>query len=168
MTGVDEVLRLLLGIGLDQKDLTIWQMALRAAVVYCLAVVIVRMAKKRFMGRATAFDMIIAVVLGSILSRVITADAPFLPGLAAAVALVAMHWLFSAIALRWNSFGTLVKGHPRLLIRDGNIEWTEMRKTHMTESDLWEDLREKRIARLDEVKEARLERSGKVSVIKKK
>ena len=33
--------------------------------------------------------------------------------LAAAGVLIAMHWLFSALALRWRGFGPLVKGHPQ-------------------------------------------------------
>ena len=36
----------------------------------------------------------------------------------------------------------------------------------MTEHDLWEDLRGKSISRLEEVAEARLERNGRLSVIR--
>ena len=36
----------------------------------------------------------------------------------------------------------------------------------MSERDLWEDLRGEGVSRLDQVAEARLERSGKLSVIK--
>ena len=43
-----------------------------------------------------------------------------------------------------------------------------MRKAHMSERDLWEDLRGKSISRLEEVAEATLERSGNLSVIKAK
>jgi uncharacterized membrane protein YcaP (DUF421 family) len=43
-----------------------------------------------------------------------------------------------------------------------------MRRAHMTERDLWEDLRGKSISRLEEVAEARLERNGGLSVIKAK
>ena len=43
-----------------------------------------------------------------------------------------------------------------------------MRKSHMTEHDLWEDLRGKGVSDLKQVAEARLERSGNLSVIKAK
>ena len=43
-----------------------------------------------------------------------------------------------------------------------------MRQTHMTENDLWEDLRGKSVSDLKQVREAHLERSGQLSVIKAK
>ncbi len=74
--------------------------------------------------------------------------------------------LFSAIALRWRGFGPLVKGQPQVLIRDGAIDRRALRRAHMGERDLWEDLRAKGVARLEQVAEARLERSGELSVIR--
>jgi uncharacterized membrane protein YcaP (DUF421 family) len=55
-----------------------------------------------------------------------------------------------------------------LLVRDGRIEEHVMRQTHMTEHDLWEDLRGKSVSDLKQVREAHLERSGQLSVIKAK
>lgn len=162
---VSQAVRDLLGIGLE--DLSIGQMTARAALIYVIATFIVRLGKKRFMSRGTAFDLILAIVLGSIVARVITGDAPFLPGLAAALTLVVMHWLFSAIGLTWKGFSRLVKGEPVMLVRDGAVDWTAMRRSHLAEGDLWEDLREKGVSDLDEVKEARLERSGRISVIRR-
>ena len=157
-----------LGLGLESRDINIWQMGLRAAVVYVVTVVIVRLGKKRFMGRATAFDVILGIMLGSTVSRAVTGNAPFLPALAASAVLVAMHWLFSGIALRWHGFGALVKGKSEILVRDGAVDDKLMGTCHMTEHDLWEDLRGKSVADLKDVKEARLERSGQLSVIKAK
>jgi uncharacterized membrane protein YcaP (DUF421 family) len=129
---------------------------------------IVRLGKKRFLGRATAFDVILGIMLGSIVSRAVTGNAPLVPALGAAAVLMLMHWLFSAIALRWHGFGALVKGQPRLLVQDGRPRDDAMRASHMTEHDLWEDLRGKSVSSLAEVKEARLERSGQLSVVKAK
>ena len=71
-----------LGLGQEAKEMTVAQMALRAAVVYVVTVAFVRLAKKRFMGRATAFDVILGILLGSIVSRAVTGNAPFGPALA--------------------------------------------------------------------------------------
>ncbi len=43
-----------------------------------------------------------------------------------------------------------------------------MRRSHISERDLWEDLRGKGVSRLEQVAEARLERSGKLSVVEAK
>ena len=61
-----------LGLGLDAKELGAAHMALRAVVVYAVTLVFVRLAKKRFMGHATAFDVILGIMLGAIVSRAIT------------------------------------------------------------------------------------------------
>src|SRR3569833_66386 len=128
--GMDEIegsVRLLLGLGIDSKEINAAQMGLRAVLVYVVIVLMVRLAKKRFMGRASAFDVILGIMLGSIVSRAVTGNAPFLPALVAAAALLMMHAVFSGIALRWHGFGTLIKGHPRLLVRDGQIDWAALR-----------------------------------------
>ena len=153
--------------GIGDDSLSVLQMSLRAGLVYIIAVALVRIGKKRFMGRGTAFDLMLAVVLGSIVGRVITADAPFFAGLAAALTLVVMHWVFSALGLRWHRFSVLVKGRPRVLVRDGVIDRAEMNAAHITDGDLWEDLRGNGVSDLSEVAEARLERSGGISVIRK-
>ena len=133
--------------------------------VYVLTVLVVRLGKKRFMGQSTAFDVILGIMLGSIVSRAITGNAPFLPALAAAAVLMAMHWLFSGLAFRSHRFGEAIKGELRVLVRDGTIDREAMRGAHVSERDLWEDLRGEGVSRLEQVAEARLERSGKLSVI---
>jgi uncharacterized membrane protein YcaP (DUF421 family) len=168
MDAIEDALQVLLGLWLDEKEINVWQMALRAIVVYGVTLLIVRLGKKRFMGRATAFDVILGIMLGSIASRAVTGNTPFFPALAAAATLVAMHWLLTLIAVRWHGFGTVVKGHPRLLVKDGEIDWETMRRTHITEHDLEEDLRGKSMSDVRQVAEARLERSGQVSILKAK
>ncbi len=168
MDEIASVLRSALGLGLESENITVLQMGLRAVVVYVVTVLMVRLAKKRFMGQATAFDVILGIMLGSIVSLAVTGNAPFAPALVAAAVLLAMHWLFSSIALHWHGFGLLIKDKPRVLVRDGQIEEATMRKAHMTEHDLWQDLRGEGLSNLKQVAEARLERSGKLSVIKGK
>ncbi len=86
-------------LGLESEEVNVVQMALRAAIVYVAVVLMVRFLKKRFAGRATAF-VILGIMLGSIVSRAVTGNTPFLPALVAAAVLLGMHWLFSSIAMR--------------------------------------------------------------------
>ena len=161
-----EIWNAVLGLSEEAKDLSALQMAARAVIVYVVAIAIVRLGKKRFMSSATPFDIIVGIVIGSIVSRAITGNAPLAPALAGAAAIMAMHWIFSAIALRWHGFGVLIKGKPRLLIKDGKLDQHGMRVVHMTEHDVHEELREQGIDDLSKVGEARLERDGSLSVIK--
>lgn len=77
-----------------------------------------------------------------------------------------MHWAFSGLALRWHGFGRLIKSGSQLLVRDGQVDEAALRGAHMTEHDLLEDLRGEGVPNPDHVAEARLERSGEVSVVK--
>lgn len=154
-------------LGLDADTLTVWQMVARAIVVYVIAVIIVRFGEKRFIGKFSAFDVILGFMLGSILSRAITGSSPFVPSLAAAVVLVGMHYLFAKISFHSDRFGTLVKGHSRTLVENGEIDWSAMRKSNISRSDLLSALRENgQVDGTSGVRLARLERSGNISVIR--
>jgi len=155
-------------LGLEAEDLESRHMAVRAVVVFVFAVVIVRLGKKRFIGENTAFDVILGVMLGSIVSRAITGQSPFVPTLVAAVVLVGLHWFFSQIAVRWDGFGTLIKGSARTLVRDGEVDWKAMKRGNISENDLLEALRLKAsLSGWEQVSEARLERNGEISIIRK-
>src|SRR5215213_531735 len=96
MDAINHALEWAFGTGGSSVHINVPQMALRAVVVYGAVVLIVRMGKKRFMSRATAFDVILGIMLGSLVSRAIAGTAPFAPTLAASATLIAVHWPFSA------------------------------------------------------------------------
>lgn len=154
-------------LGLEAEDLTITQMVLRAVIVYGAALLMVRLGEKRFLGKSTAFDVILGIILGSVVSRAITGSSPFFPTLAAGFVLVGLHWLFAVIAFRSDRFATLIKGSPRTLVENGEVLWEAMRKSNIGSNDLMGALRtQARISEVGQVQVARLERSGDISVIK--
>lgn len=158
-----------LGLGVETKDINVGQMSLRALVVFVLAIAMIRIANKRFMGKNAALDVLLGIIFGSMVSRAITGNAPFLPTLVASLVLVLLHWVASAVAFRSQWFGTLVKGHDRQLVRDGEIQWEMMKKTHVTEHDLQESLRSNgEQPDVSRVASAHLERNGDISMIMKK
>jgi uncharacterized membrane protein YcaP (DUF421 family) len=60
-----------------------------------------------------------------------------------------------------------IKGKDTVLIRNGEINRQALAASHMSEDDLAEDLRQEGIETPTQVKMARLERSGRLSVIRK-
>jgi uncharacterized membrane protein YcaP (DUF421 family) len=153
-------------LGLGDDSLALWQMCLRAAVVYVLAILIVRIGDKRFIGKHTALDVILGIMLGSVLSRAITGNSPFIPTVAAALALVLLHSLMALLAFYWGHFGTWVKGRNRLLVKDGKILWKAMRASQISEGDLMAALRSAGSAtEIAHVRSATLERNGQISVL---
>jgi len=166
MTELWEAVSRALGLELKGEYLTVTHMVLRAAVVFVLSIVMLKIGDKRFMGKSTAFDVFLGIVFGSTVSRAITGNAPFFPSLAGGLTLVLLHWLFAAVAFRSHGFGKLVKGNDRQLVRDGEIIWSAMRKAHITEHDLKEALRNSgKEPDVKRVKAAHLERNGDISII---
>lgn len=152
--------------GIAAPEITWWQMVLRALVVYVVVIVLVRAGNKRFMAKGTAFDLVLAILLGSVASRTITGNSPLISSLTVLVSLVALHWIFAALAFHFDYLGGWLKGKPRLLIEDGKVQWPTMRHSHITEKELLEALRMQfQSTDIGKVKEAWLERNGQISFV---
>lgn len=168
MNALWTVLDLMLGISATKPDqLNTLQVSIRAVVVFVTLIAYVRIGKKRFLGSATAFDAILLIVIGSIASRAISGTAPFVASLAAALVLILFHWLLSFVARDSPTLSGLIKGHDTPLIKDGRVNRKALREAHMSDDDLSEDLRQQGFGAPTEVQDARLERSGRLSVVKK-
>lgn len=167
MEAVSHLAEAVLGTPSKPQDLVIWQAAARAILVYVVLIVAVRFGKKRFLGRATAFDAILVIIIGSTASRGILGNAPLSNSLLAVIVLIAFHWLISLISRDWQFFSALVKGSATPIVKGGRVLNKNMRDAHMSPDDLDEDLRAKGVVDPADVAEARLERDGMLSVVKK-
>jgi uncharacterized membrane protein YcaP (DUF421 family) len=144
-------------------------MALRTAIVYAFTLVLVRLGSRRLLAKPSAFDVIVAIMVGSIMSRAINGSAPFVPTLLAGVVLLFMHWMFAALAFRMHWLSAALKGTRIALVRDGAVLRDGMRRANITDDDLAEALR-LQIHDDDpsQVHVAYMERSGNISVIPRK
>jgi uncharacterized membrane protein YcaP (DUF421 family) len=166
MSGLIEAAGRLLGLQRDIADVTVIQMALRTIIVYAFALGIIRLGSRRFLSKASAFDVIVAIMLGSIVSRAINGSAPFLPTLVSSAVLVGAHWLLALLAFRLDWLGPLVKGSPITLITDGIIDRDAMRRAGVSDHDLEQALRtQARVTDASRVRRATLERDGTISVL---
>jgi uncharacterized membrane protein YcaP (DUF421 family) len=156
----------LLGLSLQPKDLSSLQVCLRAVIVFVAALIIGRVAHRRFMSKMSAFDVILGFVLSSMLARAINGSAPFWPTLLAGLMLVLLHRLLSAISLYSDSFGTLVKGKAKTVVENGVRQQAALRSEGISDNDLLEEIRlNGNLGSWEEVKIATLERNGQISVV---
>ncbi|MBA3954241.1 DUF421 domain-containing protein [Candidatus Dependentiae bacterium] len=146
--------------------LTFSIIALRVIIAYFCAVIIIRIAKQRLMGKYTALDLVVLLMLGSLLGSSIISTIPFFLTLSVAFVLIACHWIFCALTFYSNTAGKWLKGRTYVLIENGTINWENLRVSYISENDLMSALRTNAhiIDPLD-VKLAILERSGHISVI---
>lgn len=152
-------------LGLNAQQLTVWQMGLRAAIIYISAFLMVRIVgDRRFIGKYAAFDVILSIIFGSTLSRAINGSSAFFPSIFAGFVLVSMHWLFSAITFHYPKLERKIKGRSRILIKNGQLCPQAMEASHITKQDLESTLRLKcQIDQLDRVDKACLESNGDIS-----
>jgi len=140
--------------------------AARALVIYIAAVAIMRLGDRRFLGHNAAFDVIFGVIIGSVFARGINGTAPIGATLVGALVIVILHWFLAFIAFYSDAFGTLLKGAEKILIRDGRLQWPAMRGANITQRDLVAALHvDGRVTAPQDVRLARLERSGEISVV---
>jgi uncharacterized membrane protein YcaP (DUF421 family) len=157
-------------LGPDGKatELTLLHIALRGFIILIVGLAIVRIGDRRSLAEKTAFDAIFIVLVGSMLSRAINGTAPFFTTIGAGIALMIIHRAFAFGAFKSHWFGKLIKGEALTLVRDGKIDWKEMKHGLVSQHDLEEDLHlDAKTEDISVIKIARLERSGDISFIKK-
>ena len=153
-------------IGFDEPKLTLYQMLIRGTIIFFIALAYVRIAGVRTLGKIAIFDQITILILGSILGRAIVTNQPFIPTLLVVLLLMLLHRLMAWISFRSHKAGSIIKGEPLLLVKDGQVQWDNMRKSHIAIHDLQEMLRiEGHHPQIEKIKECYLERSGKISIV---
>lgn len=164
-----EGVRWALGLDKDARHLDTLQMSLRALLVYLAGWAILRAGGNRFLGRETAFDIVLGFVLGSTLSRAINGSAPLFVTVISSALLVLIHQILAWLTWRSHRFGVLMKGNPEPLIRNGEVVQDALRRHQISKGDLDEALRlNGRVTEPGQVQEARFERNGDISVIERK
>lgn len=151
----------------QQGGMEWWRMCLRASAVAIFGLVLLRLSGKRLRGRWGAVDIIFFVIIGSNLSRAITGNAPLVATMAATATLVLLHAVVTAAAVRWRPLGPLFKGRAAQLIKDGRLDERAMRRHSVGQGDLDEALRCAGLKDVAQVEEAWIERSGRISIIRR-
>lgn len=147
------------------SDLSIHYIFLRTVIIYIYAIFLIRLGNKRFHFE-TAFDFILIIITAAVLSRAINGSSSLIAALIGSTTLIVLHWLFAKFSFYSHIFGKLIKGKSYILIQDGKLHWENLKRNQITQEDLLELCREKlHHANFEKIKEARLERSGKISFI---
>jgi uncharacterized membrane protein YcaP (DUF421 family) len=155
-----------LGQGDDVDSWDMLQTVLRTLLIYVITLALVRIGSKRLLGKHSAFDAVVGIMLGSIMSRSVNGSAPLLITILAGVVLLGVHWLFALLAYRTKWFGPIIKGKRILLIKDGKPQRHGMREANFTTHDLREAMRRQTShTEPARFRRAYLERDGEISFI---
>jgi uncharacterized membrane protein YcaP (DUF421 family) len=139
--------------------------AARAAAVYALMLIVVRLLGKRTVGNLSAFDLIVALMLGEVVDEIIYGDVRFISGTVAIIALGGVAYLDSALCFWDRRIEAVLEGKPTIVVKRGEFHRGGMRRERMNEPDILAVLREQGVRDLREVEYAVVEHDGSVSVV---
>ena len=140
--------------------------ALRALGVYFLMLVVIRVLGKRTVGNFSAFDLIVALMLGEMVDEIIYADVTMAQGLVAIGVVAAAQYGNEWLSYWDHGFDALLEGKPTPVVRNGQLDAKGMRAERMSEKEVMAELRCQGIEDIREVKQAMVETDGMISVIK--
>ncbi|MCM3659766.1 DUF421 domain-containing protein [Georgenia satyanarayanai] len=134
-------------------------------VLYLAFIVLTRSLGQRVLASLSGFDVLVVIVLGAVLGRAILGYSPTLSaGLIALVTLLSLEAVVGTLASRprWER---LANNRPVLLMAGSEILHDELRRTHVTESQLRSRLRQAGVRTDEEVAAVILEPTGSMSVL---
>lgn len=128
---------------------------------------LIRLLGRRVFGRWSSLDIVVALVIGSNLSRALTGNASLWGTLAATTVLFIIHHVVAVACACQPSISHFAEGRAITLMRSG--EWREsVRKLQgISEADINESLRQNGLTEAERVEAIMLEPSGKMTVLKK-
>lgn len=137
---------------------------LRAAILFLVLIVCVRLMGKRQLGEMEPSEFVISMLLAN-LAAIPMQDAglPLLAGLVPILVVFALELLVAHFCLKSIHFRHLFCGKPVILIENGHILQQNLRRTRVTLDELTEHLREQGILAVDSVRYAILETDGQLS-----
>lgn len=138
----------------------------RSILFYFILLAAVRLMGKREIGSLSPMDLVVAILLAELIVPPIEdPQRPVWDGVVPVATVVGLQLSLAYLCLKSEWIRTLVYGRSSVVIRDGRIVESEMRRVRYNLDDLLEQLREKGMADVADVEIAILETTGKLSVV---
>lgn len=153
----------------EGEHLNALQMAVRAGLMFFIALLLIRLGGMRIFGKKSAFDTIIVIMLGAVLARGIVGASDYWATVAASAVMIGINRLLAWLSEKFTVVNNVIKGKPLVIYESGEINWEHMRMSSLTRSDLMESLRlETEKESLSDIDKAYMETNGRISFIVKR
>src|SRR4051812_25992188 len=144
-------------------------LALRAVVLYVFVLLVMRVVGRRELSSMTVVDLVLLIVMGDAIQQGLTQDDYSVTGAIIVVATFAVLQVFTSyVGYRSKRARTVIEGQPVVLIDNGRLVETNLKRQRVTRDDIAEQMRLQQILSLDDVRWAILEANGRMSFIEKK
>lgn len=154
--------RLVIGL---PPELYLLEIAFKSVVIFLILLLVLRMLGKRAQQNISPMQQMLMIALGSAAGDALLY--PTVPLAYAALILLgvsALTMLLEVISTRWRPVRDYVESRPRVLVRDGDVDWDGLAKERTTRRELFAELRMKGARSLSQVDAAILEVTGDISV----
>ena len=135
---------------------------------YLAIVLILRVSGKRTLASMSAFDFVIAVAVGAVFGRTLTAkDLSISEALTAFILLAVLQFIFAYFEGKSSTFKRIFSTSPTLLFYDGKFIEKNLHKERLDKSKVISAARKKGFGSMDDVAAVILEIDAQLSVIGK-
>jgi uncharacterized membrane protein YcaP (DUF421 family) len=140
--------------------------AFRAAGAFFLIFLLTRIVGRRELNSLEPYDLILLIVLGDLVQQGVTQSDYSVTGMVLAVGTIGLLVVaVSYISFRFPRARPILDGEPIVVIQDGKVLDSNLRRERLTRAELAEEARMQQIGSLEDVSWAIREKSGQISFI---
>lgn len=144
-----------------------FEIFIRVVIVYIYALILLRLCGRRTKRKLSFSEVLIIVALGpAIGNAMFSTTEPLFHALFIITLIVIFQNIVAAITSRNEKMRMLLEGRPELIIKDGVILESVLKKSSYARADLFASLRRNGIRNVNEVELAYIETNGELSVFR--
>ena len=139
----------------------------RALILYAVVFIVIRLMGKKELAKVQPFELAIIILISDLASAPMSSRGiSIFDGIVPIVTLLIAYIIFSILIKSSNKVQDVICGTLSIIIKDGKIVEEELSKLQYTVSDIMEQLRQKDVFKIQDVKCAMIETNGTLNVIK--
>lgn len=141
---------------------------IRAAIIYVVIIIAVRLMGKRQVGELKPHELVITILISAIAVIPLEENSmPLANCLVPIMLFVSLEIIMSVISMKSLWFRNLLQGRPIFIIRQGKLDQKKLKQLRLTMDDVVDALRQKDIFDISQVEDAVIETNGSISVLPK-
>lgn len=139
---------------------------MRTIILYLLVIAGIRLMGKHQVGEMEPSELVLALLIAD-LAAVPMQDfgIPLFNGIIPIATLLSISMILSVLSVKSLKLRAIICGEPSIIVEQGQMRQTEMKKNRLTIDELMEELRLQGITDIAQVKYAILETSGQLSIL---
>jgi uncharacterized membrane protein YcaP (DUF421 family) len=146
-----------------------WHFIVRAAVVYFMVLIFIRVSGKRQVGQMTPFDLVLFLLISNAVQNAMNGgDNSITAGFILAGTLVLLDVILGWVTNRNRKLEKIIDGEAEILIHNGKLRPHALERAGLTQHQLLAALRESDCAAIKDVHTAILETNGRITVLTRK